>query len=41
MTRLPFEFKPDAAASSPLYLQLAQTLSRAITDGLYNRKSVV
>ena len=35
MARWPFEFKPDAAASSPLYLQLAQTLSRAITDGLY------
>jgi GntR family transcriptional regulator len=35
MTRLPFEFSPDPASASPLYLQLAQALSRAITEGLY------
>lgn len=34
-TTLPFTFKPDAAAASPLYLQLAQALSKAIADGLY------
>lgn len=32
---LPFSFKPDAGAASPLYLQLAQALSKAIADGLY------
>jgi GntR family transcriptional regulator len=33
--RLPFTFNPDAEAASPLYLQLAQALSRAIADGVY------
>jgi len=35
MNKLPFKFKPDANAASPLYLQLAQTLSKAIADGHY------
>jgi GntR family transcriptional regulator len=32
---MPFTFKPDPQAASPLYLQLAQALSQAIADGLY------
>ncbi|KPF42225.1 GntR family transcriptional regulator [beta proteobacterium AAP121] len=32
---LPFSFKPDTTAASPLYLQLAQALSKAIAEGLY------
>lgn len=32
---LPFAFKPDAQAASPLYLQLAQALSKAIAEGRY------
>ena len=32
---LPFRFKPDAHAASPLYLQLAQALSKAIAEGQY------
>ena len=35
MTPLPFEFRPDEHASSPLYLQLAHALSKAIADGKY------
>ncbi len=35
MTKLPFSFKPDAQAASPLYLQLAQALSKAIAEGRY------
>lgn len=35
MTTLPFTFKPDPAAASPLYLQLAQALSKAIAEGHY------
>ncbi len=33
MTTLPFEFLPDPASASPLYLQLAQAMSKAITEG--------
>lgn len=33
--RLPFTFAPDGDAASPLYLQLAQALSKAIAEGLY------
>lgn len=33
-TKLPFDFKPDADAS-PLYLQLAQALAKAINEGRY------
>lgn len=32
---LRFEFQPDVSASSPLYVQLAQTLSSAIREGRY------
>lgn len=32
---LPFVFSPDADAASPLYLQLAQVLAKAIHDGRY------
>ena len=32
---LRFEFQPDVTASSPLYVQLAQTLSSAIREGRY------
>lgn len=35
MTQLPFDFRPDANAGSPLYLQLAQALSKAIAEGKY------
>lgn len=30
-----FDFKPDADAASPLYLQLAQALARAIAEGRF------
>jgi len=30
-----FSFKPDPAAASPLYMQLAQSLAQAIRDGIY------
>lgn len=33
MTTLPFEFQPDPTAASPLYLQLAQAMAKAIADG--------
>jgi GntR family transcriptional regulator len=33
--RLPFKFVPDERAASPLYLQLAQALSKAVADGVY------
>ena len=33
--RLPFQFKPDPRAASPLYMQLAQGLAQAIRDGQY------
>jgi GntR family transcriptional regulator len=33
MTTLPFEFQPDPASASPLYLQLAQALTKAINEG--------
>jgi GntR family transcriptional regulator len=35
MAHLPFNFKPDADAASPLYLQLAQALAKAINEGRY------
>lgn len=35
MSTLPFSFKPDPDAASPLYLQLAQALQRAIQEGQY------
>lgn len=35
MSKLRFEFQPDGAATSPLYLQLSQTLAQAIRDGSY------
>jgi GntR family transcriptional regulator len=35
MANLPFNFKPDADAASPLYLQLAQALAKAINEGRY------
>ncbi|RZT91904.1 GntR family transcriptional regulator [Rivibacter subsaxonicus] len=35
MSRLRFDFQPDAQAASPLYLQLSQTLAQAIRDGRY------
>ena len=35
MSKLRFEFQPDGAAASPLYLQLSQTLAQAIRDGRY------
>ena len=31
-----FDFKPDANAASPLYMQLAQALAQAIRDGVYH-----
>jgi len=34
-SKLPFQFKPDPQAASPLYLQLAQKLAQAIRDGHY------
>jgi GntR family transcriptional regulator len=33
MNPLPFDFHPDPQAASPLYLQLAQAMSRAIAEG--------
>lgn len=33
MSKLPFQFKPDPQAASPLYMQLAQKLAQAIRDG--------
>ncbi|RVT83716.1 GntR family transcriptional regulator [Inhella crocodyli] len=35
MSTLPFDFRPDPEAASPLYLQLAQALAKAIHDGRY------
>ena len=35
MSKPRFEFKPDAATASPLYLQLAQTLAQSIRDGSF------
>ena len=34
-TKLPFQFKPDPAAASPLYMQLAHKLAQAIREGQY------
>ena len=31
-----FDFKPDANAASPLYMQLAQSLAQAIRDGIFH-----
>jgi GntR family transcriptional regulator len=36
MSKPVFEFKPDPAAASPLYMQLAQALAQAIRDGVYH-----
>jgi len=35
MTPLPFDFRPDLQASSPLYMQLARKIAQAIRDGRY------
>ena len=35
MKKLPFDFRADVRAASPLYLQLAQKLAQAIRDGRY------
>lgn len=35
MKKLPFDFRPDVRAASPLYVQLAQKLAQAIRDGRY------
>ncbi|MBS0313425.1 MAG: GntR family transcriptional regulator [Burkholderiales bacterium] len=35
MTALPFEFQPNEQSSSPLYLQLAEALAKAISEGRY------
>jgi GntR family transcriptional regulator len=35
VSTLPFSFKPDPDAASPLYLQLAQALQHAIQEGHY------
>ncbi|WP_197047110.1 GntR family transcriptional regulator [Paucibacter sp. KBW04] len=32
---MPFQFKPDPQAASPLYMQLAQKLAQAIREGLF------
>ncbi|ALT79421.1 MULTISPECIES: GntR family transcriptional regulator [unclassified Roseateles] len=32
---MPFKFKPDPTAASPLYMQLAQKLAQAIRDGVF------
>lgn len=34
-TKLPFQFKPDSEAASPLYMQLAHKLAQAIREGHY------
>ncbi|MEW6706302.1 MAG: GntR family transcriptional regulator [Pseudomonadota bacterium] len=36
MKTVPFEFRPDVRATSPLYVQLAQKLAQAIRDGRYH-----
>lgn len=36
MSKPAFQFKPDAQAASPLYMQLAQALAQAIRDGVYH-----
>jgi GntR family transcriptional regulator len=36
MSKSVFQFKPDADAASPLYMQLAQALAQAIRDGVYH-----
>ncbi len=36
MSKSAFQFKPDADAASPLYMQLAQALAQAIRDGVYH-----
>jgi GntR family transcriptional regulator len=33
---MPFDFRPDVRAASPLYVQLAQKLAQAIRDGRYH-----
>jgi GntR family transcriptional regulator len=40
-SRLPFTFKPDERSASPLYLQLALTLSKAIHDGSYQAQEAL
>ena len=35
MKRLPFDFRADMRAASPLYMQLAQKIAQAIRDGRY------
>lgn len=35
-SKLPFQFKPDPQAASPLYMQLAHKLAQAIRDGHYH-----
>lgn len=35
-SKRPFQFKPDPAAASPLYVQLAQKLALAIREGQYH-----
>ena len=35
MKRLPFDFRADVRAASPLYMQLAQKIAQAIRDGRY------
>ncbi|MDI4633130.1 GntR family transcriptional regulator [Pelomonas sp. V22] len=34
--KLPFQFKPDPQAASPLYMQLAHKLAQAIREGQYH-----
>lgn len=36
VSKLPFQFKPDPQAASPLYMQLAHKLAQAIRDGHYH-----
>jgi len=38
---MPFQFKPDPEASSPLYVQLAQKLAQAIRDGEFQTEEAL